>query len=97
MKHSESARMRDHKIAVALRYQMDRDPAPALVAKGERKMAEKILELGKDAGVPVVSDSALAQLLFPLQPGEYIPQELYEPVAKIFAYVVQFYHEEGSP
>ena len=83
------------KQAVALKYQPETDTAPKVVAKGERKLAEQIVALGREHGVPVVEDELLARLLFPLVPGQAIPEELYEPVAKILAYVAKFYYREG--
>ena len=81
--------------AVALKYEPERDRAPRVVARGERKLADKILELSQKSGVPIFEDEVLAELLYPLAPGEAIPKELYEPVAKILAYVIRFYRREG--
>ncbi len=73
--------------AIALKYEEKTDKAPVLVAKGAGKFAEKIVAVGKQHNVPVVEDRILMELLFPLNPGETIPKELYMPVAKILAFV----------
>jgi flagellar biosynthetic protein FlhB/flagellar biosynthesis protein len=39
------------------------------------------------AGVPVVEDAPLAQAVFPLDVGDYVPEECFEIVARVFAYV----------
>ncbi len=75
-------------LAVALRYEVGVMPAPEVVAKGKGKLAERIKELARAAGVPVVEDPLLAQALYKsVEVGESIPQELYEAVASVLAYV----------
>ena len=72
--------------AVALRY-FPEVPAPFLVAKGEGRMAERLLQLAGDHSVPVLSDAGLIDLLYPIDLGDFIPLQLYEIIAKVFAFV----------
>ena len=72
----------DH-IAIALRYDRDRDGAPVVVAKGERLLAEKIKEVAREAGVPIFRDVTLARSLRDVTEGDEIPEALYEAVAEI--------------
>lgn len=72
--------------AVALEYNPNED-APKVVASGKGALAERILEKGKEAKVPVHQDNQLADTLSKLEIGEMIPPELYEVVAEILVFV----------
>jgi flagellar biosynthesis protein len=73
--------------AVALKY--DRDlPAPFVAAKGRGFLAERLLEIAERHGVPVKNDEVLSDVLFVLEPGRTIPEDLYEVVAELYAFVV---------
>jgi flagellar biosynthetic protein FlhB len=75
-------------FAVALRYEMGEMPAPQVVAKGVDHLAQKIKEIAKENNVPIFEDPPLARLLYyKTKVGDYIPQELYEAVAKILAVI----------
>jgi flagellar biosynthesis protein len=80
---SPSARRR----AAALHYDPDRDRAPRLVARGDGHVAERILELAREHGIPVHEDAALVDLLSRLDLDTEIPPELYRVVAEIVAFV----------
>lgn len=75
------------KKAVALKYETQKDSAPKVVAKGSGKIAEKIIEIAKEYGITIKEDKELVEMLAKLDIGEEIPTQLYEVVAKIFAYV----------
>jgi flagellar biosynthetic protein FlhB len=73
--------------AVALRYGPDH-PAPVVVAKGMDVLAFKIREVATDHGVPVVPDPPLARSLHAsAEVGQMIPEELFQAVAHLLAYV----------
>ena len=73
--------------SVALRYDAG-ELAPVVVAKGVDNLAFKIRELAADAGVMVVPDPPLARALYGVvDVGHQIPEELYQGVAQILAYV----------
>ena len=71
------------RIAVALGYDPDQADAPVIVAKGERLVAGMIRDLAREARVPVRTDSALAQALREVEPGDEIPEAAFEAVAKV--------------
>jgi flagellar biosynthesis protein len=74
--------------AAALRYQPQApflDAAPRLVAKGEGLLAERILALAKEHGIPVERDPDLMAALEPLQVDRVIPPELFKAVAVMLA------------
>ena len=73
------------KVAVALRYDPARGELPKVTASGRGRIAERILALARDAGIPVREDPDLAQLLARLDPGSDIPVEAFAAVAEILA------------
>jgi flagellar biosynthetic protein FlhB len=76
-------------IAVALRYKKDEMSAPRVIAKGAGFIAEKIKEIARKYGIPIVEDKPLARALYKLKINSFIPEELYRAVAKILAYIYQ--------
>jgi len=73
--------------SVALRYD-GTSPAPEVVAKGKDLIALKIRELAAEHGVPVVPDPPLARSLHAtVEVGEQVPEELFEAVAQLLAFV----------
>lgn len=74
-------------FAVALAYQQGQAAAPRLVAKGVDAMAARIRAAAEDHGVPIVSDPPLARALYRLEVETEIPQEHWQAVAEIIAYV----------
>jgi flagellar biosynthesis protein FlhB len=73
--------------AVALRYDAEA-AAPVVVAKGKDLLAARIRRIAADHGVPVVSDPPLARSLHgSVEVGRMIPEELYQAVAQLLAFV----------
>ncbi|MCQ6279679.1 EscU/YscU/HrcU family type III secretion system export apparatus switch protein [Bacillus sp. EB600] len=75
------------KEAVALTYHPDSADAPIVAAKGKGKTAEMIIEKAKENQIPVQEDPALVNLLGQLNVNDRIPQELYQAVAEVFAFI----------
>jgi flagellar biosynthesis protein len=73
--------------AVALRYTPGEDAAPRLTAKGRGAVAEKILALARQHGVPIRQDRNLVQVLARLDLDQEIPPGVYRAVAEILAFV----------
>ncbi len=73
------------KHAVALRYQQEKDRAPVVTAKGQGRVAEKIITLAKENGIPVEENTLLVHELFKLDLNQEIPSEIYEAVAILLA------------
>jgi len=81
------ARIR-RQTAVALRYQTEEpfgDVVPRLVAKGQGLLADRILELARQHGVPVEKDPDLLAALEPLEVNSLIPPELFQAMALVLA------------
>ncbi|GGM21295.1 hypothetical protein GCM10011351_03930 [Paraliobacillus quinghaiensis] len=77
------------KKAVALRYDVNQDFAPKVSATGKGHVAEKILEKAKQSNVPIQEDPNMIELLSELNINEKIPEDLYQAVAEVFAYIYQ--------
>lgn len=75
------------KKAVALRYDLDKDDVPVVVAKGRGIIAENIARLAQQNLVPVRQDKQLAEYLMALEIYQEIPPELYGVVAEILAFI----------
>jgi len=74
--------------AVALRYD-ESLPAPFLVAKGAGRTAERMETLAEDLGIPVLANETLAGFLFPLDPGEMVPETYWEIVARVYVFIAE--------
>ena len=75
--------------AVALRYD-ESGGAPVVVASGMGYMAEKIIEVASESGVPVYEDNSLATMLSQLALGQEIPDSLYRAIVEIYVYFLNF-------
>ncbi|MDR2390634.1 MAG: flagellar biosynthesis protein FlhB [Planctomycetota bacterium] len=70
-------------FAVAISY-TDGMIAPKVTAKGKDKVAERIIEIAREAGVPMVENKKLAQDLYrTVEVGDAIPEELFAAVAEV--------------
>jgi flagellar biosynthetic protein FlhB len=79
--------------SVAIKYDPEKMAAPRVVAKGADFMAMRIRQLASLHAVPMVERPALARALYAaVEVGQEIPQEQYQAVAEVLAYV---YRLEG--
>ncbi len=77
----------DH-VAVALKYDRDKEMAPVVVAKGAGWLCERIKQVAREHSVPVMERPPLARLLYKqVDIGREIPIEVYRVVAEILSYV----------
>lgn len=77
----------ESKKAVALRYDLEKDAVPVVVAKGRGIIAENIARLAEQSQVPIRQDKQLADYLMALEMYQEIPPELYSVVAEILAFI----------
>lgn len=83
-------------IACALIYDPNTMAAPKLVAKGSGLIAEKIKEIARENGVPVLENKPLARAIFKtLKIGQTIPRELFTAVAQVLSYVYRLKKKVG--
>lgn len=74
--------------AVALRYNIDKDNAPVVIAKGQDLIALKIVEIAENHKITVIENKPLARGIYASTPlGGQIPAEYYGMVAEILVEV----------
>ncbi len=71
-------------LAIALRY--DGENSPQVTAKGRGDLAQEIIDIANEHGIPLQGDPELAKLLGTIPVGEEIPKELYVAVAEVIAF-----------
>ncbi len=75
--------------AVALIYDEKKGGGPKVAASGQGALAERIIATAREAGVQIVEDPDLIELLAKVPVGEEIPPDLYQAVAEVLAFVYQ--------
>jgi flagellar biosynthesis protein len=84
--HAEDPACR--RAAVAMTYDLhQRIGAPTVVAKGYNETAQRILELARQAGIPVTESAELAQALMQVELDREIPPALYAAVAELLVWI----------
>jgi flagellar biosynthesis protein len=68
----------------ALRYDPEKNNSPVIVAAGTGFVAQKILNVAEENGIPIYHDDSAATLLSKLQMGQEIPPELFQIVVNIY-------------
>jgi flagellar biosynthetic protein FlhB len=82
--------------AVAIQYDPEKMGAPTVVAKGQRLVAQKIKDVAIANGVPIVENKPVARALYAaVEVGDQIPEDLYQAVAEILAYVFRISKKAG--
>jgi len=83
-------------LAVVLKYDTKTMTAPTVVAKGADHVAEKIREIARAYGVPIVRKPELARTIFStVKEGQTVPATLYTAVAEIMAMVYRLRHNRS--
>jgi flagellar biosynthetic protein FlhB len=81
-------------FAVALRYAPEKNEAPVVVAKGQDRVALRIIEIAAANNIPMREDRPLARALYAsVEVGSEIPPEFYAALATIMAWVFQLKKE----
>lgn len=77
-------------LAIAIRYKKGDTPLPIVTAKGRNRVAVDMRTEAEWAGVPVFRNVALARHLFAeTEPNDYIPDDVFDVVAEILAWVAR--------
>ena len=77
----------DAEMAIAIKYDKEKDTAPRVVAKGMRLKAEKIREIARQHNIPLMKNVTLASALYRVDVGQEVPEELYDAVAEVLNFV----------
>lgn len=75
------------KKAVALNYEMGKDNAPKVTAKGKGETAKNIIKIAKENNIPIEKDEDLVELLSQIDIDKEIPSSMYKAVAEIFSFI----------
>lgn len=75
---------KSRKKAAALKYDPEHDIAPVVLASGYGPIAEKIIDIAEQHGIPVYRDDSATSMLCMLDVGSDIPQELYQIIASVY-------------
>jgi flagellar biosynthetic protein FlhB len=76
--------------AIAVKYEMSKDSAPRVLAKGMDELAQRIKRIATENNVPLHENRELARALYKTtEVGDQIPTKLFKAVAQILAYIYQ--------
>ncbi|RKX75506.1 MAG: flagellar biosynthesis protein FlhB [Spirochaetes bacterium] len=81
------------KKAIALEYREDL-PAPFILAKGQERMAERLVEIARENEIEILPMPELTDSLFTLQIGDWIPEEFYRIVAELLVFIYKVRNEK---
>ncbi len=80
-------------VAVALRYDDETMPSPMVVAKGGDYVCEKIKEVARAYGVPIIRRPSLARSVYSrVEIGQFVPDSLFVAVAEVLALIYRLRH-----
>jgi flagellar biosynthesis protein len=80
-----------------VKYRPKIDDAPKVIAKGQGKVAEKIIEIAKEHHLHIHNDPDLIEVLSQLDINEEIPPDLYIVIAELLAFVYSLNRSESPP
>jgi flagellar biosynthetic protein FlhB len=84
-------------VAVALRYDAETMESPVLVAKGADHLAEKIREIARAYGVPIIRRPELARTIYStVKLGNPIPEALYVAIAEVLAMIYRLRRRKAN-
>ena len=86
----------ENEMAIAIKYDKEKDQAPRVVAKGLKFKAERIREIARQYNVPIMKNVPLANALYRIDVGQEIPEDLYDAVAEVLNFVYALQREEQA-
>jgi len=75
------------RTAVAMRYDVEKDKAPLILATGRGAIADEILRIAEENKIPLYENRDLANMLAKLEIDTEIPAQLYVLVAEVLFFV----------
>ncbi|WP_044410674.1 EscU/YscU/HrcU family type III secretion system export apparatus switch protein [Thiomicrospira microaerophila] len=79
--------MKAPKLAVSIEY--DGTRAPKVTAKGAGHIADKIVQIASEKGIPIKQDQALTEMLSQVEIDSEIPPVLYEAMVQVLVFAYQ--------
>jgi flagellar biosynthesis protein len=82
-------RSKGHKLkkAVGINYDKAKDRAPKVIAKGSGHIAQKIIDIAKEHGIPLYEDPDLVEILSEVDFFKEIHPDTYQIIAEILAFI----------
>ncbi len=84
----------DYTMAAALGYDIEKDNAPKILARGRGEIAQKIIEKAREEEIPIHSDQDIVKILVKMELGEETPPQLYRAIAEILSFI---YNLDSDP
>ena len=81
--------------AVALKYPKGAE-TPLIAAKEKGLLARRMVEIAKENDIPLVQDELLQNVLSVQDIGSCIPENTWQAVASIFAYIAKLEEKRGG-
>jgi len=75
------------RTAIAMRYDVEKDKAPLILATGRGAIADEILRIAEENKIPLYENRDLANMLAKLEIDTEIPAQLYVLVAEVLFFV----------
>jgi len=94
IKMSDKHKDDQQKKAAALKYNIEEDKAPRIVANAKGEIAQKIIGIAEEHNIPIREDQDIVDILVQLNIGEEIPMELYEVIAEILSFIYRLENKE---
>ena len=82
--------------AVALKYDILKDSAPKIIAKGKGETASNIIKIAKENNIPIKKDEDLVELLSQINIDKEIPDSMYKAVAEIFSFIYELSNNKNK-
>jgi flagellar biosynthesis protein len=82
-------------LAVALTYEAP--DAPRVVAVGRGELGQRIIDTAREHGVPLETNAPLAEALSTVELETEIPEQLYEAMAVIIAFILRASQTPTAP
>lgn len=78
-----------HPVSAAVALKYDGERAPTISAVGNHELADEIIRIARENGVPLYENAELASTLARLSLNDEIPEQLYQLIAEILAFAFQ--------
>lgn len=84
-------------VACALKYVAEEMESPMLIAKGTELIAQKIIKIATENGVPIIDNAPVARALFRMvELNHLVPPDMYKAVAEILLFVYNLKNNQNQ-
>lgn len=84
-------------VACALKYVAEEMESPMLIAKGTELIAQKIIKIATENGIPVIDNAPVARALFRIvELNKLVPPDMYKAVAEILLFVYNLKNNQNQ-